>query len=385
MDRNTLNDINRADALDLVAELRGDEDCLVQGERRLSWRQVERRARNVAAWMKQRGAGHQAKLALYTYNHPAYMEGVYAAFKAAMVPVNVNYRYREEELRYLLDNSDSEIVIVHEEFVPLMRKALATLPRVRGVLVVGERGGVDLSDLPSAESYEKVAESDRPAPEVERSGDDLMFLYTGGTTGMPKGVMWRQGDIFGRLAGGGFAPAAPDLEAYRLQLAQQSAPARLVVGPPLMHGTGWFTAMIAWLGGGAVITLANARRFVPDAMLRTIEQHSATAVTIVGDPFARPLARELERARREGLGYDISSVVMMMSSGVMWSQETKRALLEANPKLVLADAFSSSEALGMGTSITTAAGSGDTGNFAFSPYTRLFDDEFPPLPRVPGA
>ena len=111
---------NLAHALDIVAEIRAGEDSLIQGDRRLTWREVEHRAGNLSAWMIERGATRQGKVAVYTYNHPAYMESVYAAFKAALVPVNVNYRYRAEELRYLLDNSDAEIVVVHEDFAPLL-------------------------------------------------------------------------------------------------------------------------------------------------------------------------------------------------------------------------------------------------------------------------
>src|SRR5262249_37873494 len=175
----------------LVAQTCPDGEAVVQGPQRLTWRALERRARNVSAWMQARGATRQGKVAIYTYNHPAYMEGVYAAMKASLVPVNVNYRYREDELRYLLDNADAEIVIVHEEFVPVMAAVAADLPRVRGVLVVGDPSG-----LPGAERYEQVATTDREPAAVSRSADDLLFLYTGGTTGMPKGVMWRQADLY---------------------------------------------------------------------------------------------------------------------------------------------------------------------------------------------
>ena len=129
---------NLADALDLIAELRAEHDALIQNERRLSWREVERRARNLGAWMLGNGASHQGKVAVYTYNHPAYMETVYAAMKAALVPVNVNYRYRAEELRYLLENCDAEFAVVHEDFVPLLAEVRRDLPKLRGVLVVGD-------------------------------------------------------------------------------------------------------------------------------------------------------------------------------------------------------------------------------------------------------
>src|SRR5262245_60710881 len=132
---------NLAEAFDLIAATCPDRAGLGQGERRLTWQALERRARNISAWMLARGASPQGKVAIYTYNHPAYMEGVYAAMKASLVPANVNYRYREEELRYLLDNADAEFVIVHEEFVPLLANVAHGLPKLRGVLVVGEADG----------------------------------------------------------------------------------------------------------------------------------------------------------------------------------------------------------------------------------------------------
>jgi fatty-acyl-CoA synthase len=135
---------NLADCLDCVAAVRGDAEALLQGERRISWRQLERRARNLAAWMLEQGASHQGKVAIYTYNHPAFMETVYGAFKAALVPVNVNYRYREEELRYLLDNADAEIIVVHQDFVPLFTKVREALPKIKGVLVVADGSAAKL-------------------------------------------------------------------------------------------------------------------------------------------------------------------------------------------------------------------------------------------------
>src|SRR5512139_3933428 len=277
---------NLADCLDHVAAIRGEEDALIQGPHRVTWTHLERRARNLAAWMVERGASHQAKLALYTYNHPAYMEGVYAAMKAALVPVNVNYRYREEELRYLLDNADAEIAIVHAEFVPLMRAVAGQLPRLRGVLVIADGQAPDLDGLADAALYETVAEQDRPAPRVSRSPDDHLFLYTGGTTGMPKGVMWRQADLYLRLAGGGLIPPPESLEALRAMAANPPIPMRSLIGPPLMHGTGWFTGVIAWLAGGAVVLLDNPKRFDAHELWQLVERERPTSITIVGDSFA---------------------------------------------------------------------------------------------------
>jgi fatty-acyl-CoA synthase len=373
---------NLADCFDLVAELCADKDALIQGHYRRTWRELARRARDLAAWMKARGASHQGKVALYTYNHPAYMEGCYAAFKAALVPANVNYRYREEELRYLLDNADAEIVIVHEDFVPLLAKVQKDLPNIKGVLVVAEGDRADTSEIPGAEDYETIAGTDRPEPKVERSPDDYLFLYTGGTTGMPKGVMWRQGDLYRRLGGGGLSAPPDTKEGLREFIIAQPIQMRALIGPPLMHGTGWFTAMISWLAGGAVITLDSPKSFDPAEMWAVVEREKPTALTIVGDSFAKPMLRELETGTRK---YDVSSVMMITSSGVMWSEESKQGLLRHNANMMLVDAFSSSEALGMGVSITTAAGSHRTGKFQLGPTTRLFDEELKPIETKPGA
>jgi fatty-acyl-CoA synthase len=373
---------NLAHALDIVAEIRADEDSLIQGDRHLSWRQVERRARNLSAWMIERGASHQGKVAVYTYNHPAYMESVYAAFKASLVPVNVNYRYQAEELRYLLENSDTEIVVVHEDFAPLLEEVLEGLPQVVGVLVVEETGAYDIASIAGAAPYEATAENDRPAALAKLSPDDLMFLYTGGTTGMPKGVMWRQGDIFTRFGGGGIGATPETDEAYREFVKNPPMRYRSLIGPPLMHGTGWFQAMIAWLVGGVVVVLESAKKFDAAELWRTVDAEKITSITIVGDPFAKPMAKELEE---NADAYDISSVVMIASSGVMWSKETKQRLLAHHSGLVLADAFGSAEAIGLGMSFTTAAGSVQTGKFQLSDSTKLFNADLELIESKPGA
>jgi len=381
---------NLAHALDIVAEIRADEDSLIQGDRRLSWRQVERRARNLSAWMIERGASHQGKVAVYTYNHPAYMESIYAALKASLVPVNVNYRYQAEELRYLLDNSDTEIVVVHEDFAPLLEEVLPDLPQVVGVLVVEETGEYDIASITvgvakakaKAAPYEATAETDRPAVGARLSPDDLMFLYTGGTTGMPKGVMWRQADIFSRFGGGGIGATPETEETYREFVRNPPIRYRSLIGPPLMHGTGWFQAMIAWLGGGVVVVLESAKKFDAAELWRTVQTEQINSITIVGDPFAKPMAVELEQ---NADAYDISSVVMIASSGVMWSEETKQRLLAHHSGVVLADAFGSAEAIGLGMSFTTAGGSVQTGRFHLSDSTKLFNADLELIESRPGA
>jgi fatty-acyl-CoA synthase len=373
---------NLADCLDEIAAIRGDALALVQGPHRLSWTQVERRASHLAAWMLAQGASHQAKLALYTYNHPAYMEGVWAAMKAGLAPVNVNYRYRAEELRYLLENADAEFVIVHEEFAPLLASVRDSLAKLRAVLVVREPGSKTPAQALGGFDYETLAETQQTLPAATRSAHDLLLLYTGGTTGMPKGVMWRHQELYLRLAGGGLIPPPADMPALRAFVT--SPPLRLstLVAPPLMHGTGWFTAMIAWLTGGTLLMLDDPRRFEAADLWGVVTRERPNSIAIVGDSFAKPMIRELECA---GARYDLSSLLMIASAGVMWSEESKQALLAANPKLMLIDSFSSSEAVGMGRSITTATGSVQTARFSLGENTQLFDETLRPLAKAPGV
>jgi acyl-CoA synthetase (AMP-forming)/AMP-acid ligase II len=157
---------------------------------------------------------------------------------------------------------------------------------------------------------------------------------------------------------------------------------RTLIGPPLMHGTGWFTAMIAWLTGGSVVLLDDPKSFDAAELWEAVARTKPTAITIVGDPFAKPMLQTLRDAKRS---YDISSVAMIASSGVMWSQEVKQGLLEYNPNMMLVDAFSSSEALGMAMSITTKDGVASTAKFQLTDKTRLFDENLKPLETSPGV
>ncbi|MBW2688295.1 MAG: AMP-binding protein [Deltaproteobacteria bacterium] len=275
------------------------------------------------------------------------MESVYAAFKASLVPVNVNYRYQAEELHYLLDNSDAEIVVVHEDFAPLLEEVLPDLPKVVGVLVVQETGEYDIASIGTmagAAPYEATAETDRPAVEVELSPDDLMFVYTGG-------------DV------------APRRHFHTLRGRRHRRHARDRGGLPRVRE-----------GPGPTLPLPH--QSTADARYGLVSGDDRLAITIVGDPFAVPMAQELED---HGDAYDISSVVMIASSGVMWSAENKQRLLTHHSGMMLADAFGSSEAVGLGLSLTTAEGSVQTGRFELSDSTKLFNADFELIETKPGA
>jgi 3-oxocholest-4-en-26-oate---CoA ligase len=365
---------NFADVYEAVAARIPDAPCQVQGDRVVTWREFDQRANALAADLVDAGLGHQAKVAAYLYNGPEYLETYVAAFKAGMAPVNTNYRYGPEEIRYLFDNADAEAVVFHASFAPLLEEVRASLPAVRRWYVVAEEG----VESPSwAVDYDGVVGSGAEAPPSTawgRSGDDLLLLYTGGTTGMPKGVMWRQDDLFHVLGRGGnallgVAPAdSVDELASRI-----SGPGPVMLPAcPLMHGTGQFSSFIAMNAGGCIVVL-DGRSFSPEALWATVERRKVNSVVIVGDAFAKPLLAALEAAG-EG-AWDLSSVGMISSSGVMWSQETKEGLLRHLPGAVLFDSFGSSEAVGMGGSVSAAGTAVETAKFTLGERVQVFTDD----------
>jgi acyl-CoA synthetase (AMP-forming)/AMP-acid ligase II len=365
-----VTDWNFADVWETVAETVPDGLSAIHGERRLTWAETERRANGVAQFLLELGVAHQDKVAHYLYNGPEYMESTFAILKDGLVPVNTNYRYTDDELVYLWDNADAVAVIFHGVFSQRIAGLRPRVPLVRAWLWVDD--GTD--ECPSwATPYEAAAESGapRPTPSWARTGDDLYFLYTGGTTGMPKGVMWRQDDLFARLNAGNLLRVPEDGGTDGVR--------KTIVGPgplhlpacPLMHGTGGFTAMAAMTVGGCIVTLTN-RHFDPVELLDTIDRDNVNTVAIVGDAFAKPILRALDEHPGR---WRLSTLLAFVSSGVMWSEETKRGLLHHHPNLMLIDAFSSSEAIGMGTSMSSGSAAEHTARFNLSPEVRVLDPE----------
>jgi len=364
---------NFADIYAAVATVVPDRPCQIQGERTITWGEFEHRADALAADFVAAGLRHQAKVACYLYNGPEYMETMTAAFKVGMVPVNTNYRYGPDEIVYLFDNADAEVVVFHASFTELLEGIRDQLTKVRRWYVVGDESG----SVPAwASPYEDVVTSGASQPDTawQRSGDDLLLLYTGGTTGMPKGVMWRQDDLFNVLGSGGNAvmgiPAAADVPELVGRIDPSSGGPVMLVACPLMHGTGQFSALNSMASGGTIISLAN-RRFDVEELLRTIERHRATHLIIVGQAFAGPILDHLEEYPGE---YDLSSLVLMVSSGVMWSRENKDGLLRHIPQVILFDSFGSSEAVGLGGSVSAAGAAEQTAKFALGPNTAVFND-----------
>lgn len=341
-----------------------------QGTRTVTWAEADRRAEGIAAYLLDRGAGKQAKVAQYLYNSVEYLETFFACYKASLVPVNTNYRYTADELVYLWDNADAIAVVFHGTFADTIEPIRSRVPKVRTWIWVDDGSG----KCPDwAVPYEDIV--DTPGgpvrTRVERSGDDLYMLYTGGTTGMPKGVMWRQEDLIVVL-GSGLGLSVP--EDYAPGFVASALTRKGPVGLPacpLMHGTGALTALGTLNSGGCVVLL-ESRHFDPIELLDTIDREKANSIAIVGDAFAKPILAALNA---EPDRWTLDSVVGFVSSGVMWSEETKQGMLEHQPKMVLMDAFSSSEALGMGQSVSGGGATAKTARFQAGANTIVVDEE----------
>ncbi len=363
---------NYGDILEAIDEVvPAERPAFIHGERVIDWGAFSRRSNNLARAILDGGAAPGDKIAFYLRNAPEYGEGIAAAFKARLTHVNVNYRYVDHELIYLLDNSDATVVVYGAEFAGHVQEIRGELPGVRQWIEVDD-------GYPGAEDAirydELVAAGDGSPLNLSRSPDDLLFLYTGGTTGMPKGVMWRHEDLWNVTGAGGNPriglPPSVDLDAYISRLADERPPVNLPL-PPIMHGTGLLSAIGAMTHAGSCVTLTG-RSFDAEEALAAIDRHKVTATTIVGDAFARPMVETLDANPGR---FDISTLVNINSSGVMWTRDIKAGLLRHNENLILADGFSSSEAIGLGASVMTKDAVIEVAKFTLGPNCKVFNEQ----------
>jgi 3-oxocholest-4-en-26-oate---CoA ligase len=374
-----MTDWNFADAFEAIAAKVPEAPAQMCGERVITWGEWDRRANALAADLLQAGLGRQSKVAAYLYNGIEYLEVYLAAWKAGMVPVNTNYRYGPDELLYLFDNADAEAVVFHTSFGPLLDRIRGKLPQVRRWYAVDD--GHPIPDWAVAYEERVARGTDRIAGPWGRSGDDLLMIYTGGTTGMPKGVMWRQDDLFNVLGGGGNpiigVPPATDYDDLASRLSGPGA--RMLPACPLMHGTGQFSAFITLNGGGCVVTMPD-RTFDAARLWQTVQDKQINAVVIVGDAFAKPMLAALDADPGR---WDLSSLLLISSSGVMWSHETKQGLLRHIPQVILFDSLGSSEAVGLAASLSASGKAADTAEFALGEHVRVFTEDGRPV--APGS
>jgi acyl-CoA synthetase (AMP-forming)/AMP-acid ligase II len=375
------HEFNLASVFEAVASAYPERECIVFRDRRLTYAAVAERSRRLASVLHLAGLGarserdgvaghesHQDHIGLYLHNGNEYVEGMLGAYGARVAPFNVNYRYVTEELRYLLHDSSAAGLVYHARFAPLLAEVRDELPRLRLLLQVADESGNDL--LPGAVDYEEALRGADPAgPAVVPSPDDLYILYTGGTTGMPKGVLWRQHDIYVGAMGGrpfGSADVFPDLDAVVASGAAGGA--RAVVTPPLMHGAAQWLTFNTFTGGGAIVIPDDPSRLDAANVWDLAERERINTLQLVGDAFARPLIDAMAAHPR-----DLPNLLAVVNGGAPLTPELKERILEHLPNIFLLDAVGASET-GAQMGQTSVKGAASTGTFTPGPDTVVVDE-----------
>jgi len=357
-----------ADVWDTIAEVRGDATALIHGDTHRSWRDFSDRADALARSLVEGGAQRGARVAQYLYNSPEYLEVSYATYKAGLTPVNTNYRYRAEELAYLWANADAVAVVFHGSFAETIETLRDQVPSVQRWLWVDDDS---LPCPPWAEPYEAIVGAGSDGfylPPWGRSGDDIVMIYTGGTTGMPKGVMWRHHDMFQAFNAIG-DPDYADLDYVRQRLGGRASGPIGLPASPLMHATGYMFAKSMLTQGGTVVTLTN-RTFDAAGLLDVVARDKVEAMAMVGDTFGQPI---LEALDAEPGRWDLSALTMLVSAGVIWSAQTKAGLAAHLPTTLMVDLLGSTEAHNLGSAIATP--DGVTAKFNLGPHAMVVTED----------
>lgn len=360
-------ELNFANVAAAVARTVPDREALVQGTRRFSHRDLADRAGRLAAFLENQGLGcyaererlrgheiGQDRVAQYLHNGPEYLEGMFGAYRARAAPFNINYRYARDELRYLLADAAPRAIQYHARYAPALDDALTDDAR-NGLVLLQVDDGSGEALLPGAVDYEDALASSTPTAAAKPSPDDVYLLYTGGTTGMPKGVLWRQADI--AVAACGLINKRADREWDSLDELVATLPNRsrtvVLTCGPLIHGAAQWGALHALCTGGCVVFPPDARGFDAGAIWDTVDRESVTQLAIVGDAFARELVDALERAPR-----DLPELRYLISGGAPLQPGYKRRLIELLPSLTVLETIGSSETGVQGRSFATGARSG---------------------------
>ncbi|MDZ7673625.1 MAG: acyl-CoA synthetase [Acidimicrobiales bacterium] len=366
-------DFNLADVFENVADAVPDNEAIVWRDQRITYAQLEERANRLANVLIDAGHGahstreglgghetHQDHVAIYLYNGNEYLETMLAGFKARVAPFNVNYRYVEEELRYLLDNCRASAIVFDGRFAETLAGALPDLPQLKTLIQVGDGPLVD-----GAIAYEDALAAASPGrPTIERSPDDLYILCTGGTTGMPKGVLWRQADIYMGALGGRDIITGVERETLDAagQAAIDSGGATMLPAPPFMHGAAHWMAFNALNSGNTIAIQDEVTRLVPSDIWSVVEREGVNILLLVGDAFARPLVEELESG-----SYDASSLLAITSGGAPLNSTLKDRFLACLPSAMVMDAVGASETGSQMSHVSAAGAKASTGTFTPGP------------------
>jgi 3-oxocholest-4-en-26-oate---CoA ligase len=370
-------EFNLADLYEIVADAVPDRLALVAGDRRLTYAQLDERANRFAHHLLDHGIEPGDKVAIYSWDRAEWVEAMLGTYKARAAPVNVNYRYVADEARYILDNSDSVVVVHERAFGPLLATIRDGLPEARHFVVLEDGSDADTDAVP----YEDALAAASPARDFgPRAADDLYLLYTGGTTGVPKGVMWRSEDIFfAALGGGGFGQppiTTPDELAERIPA--EDARAIPMVNAPMMHGGGQWMAFINLFAGGTIVLNCD-HHFDPERIWRTVERERCNSVMVVGDAMGRPLAEALTAP---DASYDTSLVIVIGSGGAILSPAVKEQLRAQLPDAMIMDSFGASET-GAGGTVFDTRGTAAGPRFTMGEFMTVLGDDLRPV--EPGS
>lgn len=372
--------LNIVDIQEAIAEAVPERDCILWRDRRLRWSEVNERSRRFANALLAAGIGGDAvdhgsvpgwesphdHVALYLTNGNEYLEGMLGSWKARAASINVNYRYTAEELHLLLDDARAAAVVYHARFAPVLAEALEGLHHVRAVFVVDDGSGTE--PVAGSLAYEAVLAGASPErPPLRWSPEDRYVVYTGGTTGNPKGVLWRQADFLHTALG--VRGTVDEL----VRRAEKPGRPRALPAPPFMHGAAHWNALSCLLAGGTVVIQDDTEHLDPADVLDTCERHEVGSLLIVGDAFARPLLDELRRRPRA-----LGSLRFLMTGGAVLSPSIKEQLVAELPDLRVVDILGSSETGRHGLATTTADARSDhdatPGVFTPSDTTVVLDE-----------
>ena len=385
---------HHATVFEAIAEAIPEAPALAQGDRVRTWSEMDTRAARLAAALTDAGLTTQSTVAIDLYNCNEWMESYFAVLKARLVPVSINYRYLDDELAYLFDNCDAEALIFHASLGERVIRVAQRLPRIKVLVQVDDVGGAEVP--PGVLDYEQIATTYEPAPRIARSPDDIVMWYSGGTTGLPKGVVIPIGRSVefstsrdGRLRTLGLYGSDPesipdDLVEGARQLWREGGRPVAIPAAPLMHSTAMSYAGAAIFHcGGMVVTLEN-HSFDPHQLFEAVEGHRVTTITIVGDAFAKPMTRALEERAEAGRPYDGSSIRTIYSAGVVWSAGVKDRLFRYLPGVLLVDNCGSSEGAWYGTSVLRKGDPTSSASFTPAPGVLLLDEHGNPMPPGTG-
>ena len=364
-----------------ISDLVPNELACISGDEKKTWSEYEKTSARIASFLNKRGVKKDTKVGLYLFNCSEYLTSQFAIMKVMGVPINVNYRYQSDELVYLFDNSDSEVVFFHESYSDQVKQVYKKLPGVKTWIQIG---GVKDTEIDGCFSYEEIISSNDPMERIVRDEDNIYMIYTGGTTGMPKGVMYNHGEfsvaMYGGLKSQGyevpdmrFRENIKDLKEIIIKKSKSNDLTRCLIACPLMHGTGMFLGgFMTHCLGGSIITIPEIG-LNPEKILSEISTTGANNLVIVGDAFAKPLLRELDAGKVKAEPYDISSLNIIISSGVIWSAEVKQGILEHHD-VKLFDSMGSSEG-GMASSVSSRKKSVKTAKFKINPDVIVLGDD----------